>query len=96
MSFSDLPRRHFYPTSHYSLGTGHFPGYFHQPLPASAFINHELSQLQSAIYAHNAHNQASFNMSGISPDEMERYQELSNKYEPELSVGCSALAPDPC
>ncbi|KAL4805524.1 peptidase C65 Otubain-domain-containing protein [Aspergillus unguis] len=81
MSLSDLPRNHLYPLDQYQPRKDYFTGYFHQPLASSAFFGHQTSQPSSTIYTHTPEF---FNMSALSPEEMERYQELSNRYEPEL------------
>lgn len=83
MSLSDIPRNHFDPLSHFPPREEHFSGYFAQPLSPPAFVSHGISQLSNAFYAHHP---AIFNMNALSQEEMERYQELSNKYEPELTV----------
>ncbi|KAL4783045.1 peptidase C65 Otubain-domain-containing protein [Aspergillus varians] len=81
MSLSDLPRNHFDPLNHFPPREEHLAGYFPQSLPSPTFLSHGISQLSNAFYAHHP---ALFNMNALSPEEMERYQELSNKYEPEL------------
>ncbi|KAL4922228.1 peptidase C65 Otubain-domain-containing protein [Aspergillus aurantiobrunneus] len=81
MFLSDIPRNHFDPLNHFPSREEQFPGYFPQSLPSPAFLSHGISQLSNALYAHNP---AILNMNALSPEEMERYQELSNKYEPEL------------
>lgn len=83
MSLSDIPRNHFDPLNHFPPREEHFSGYFSQPLSPPAFLSHGISQLSNAFYAHHP---AIFNMNALSQEEMERYQELSNKYEPELPV----------
>lgn len=83
MSLSDIPRNHFDPLNHFPPRDEHFSGYFPQPLSPPAFLSHGISQLSNAFYAHHP---AIFNMNALSQEEMERYQELSNKYEPELPV----------
>ena len=83
MSLSDLPRSHFDPLNHYPLREEQYPGYFPPSDAPAAFLSHEITQLSNALYGHRP---AFFNMNPLSPEEMERFQELSNKYEPELPV----------
>lgn len=81
MSLSDLPRSHFDLLNHYPLREEQYPGYFPPSDAPAAFLSHEITQLSNALYGHRP---AFFNMNPLSPEEMERFQELSNKYEPEL------------
>ncbi|KAL2831186.1 peptidase C65 Otubain-domain-containing protein [Aspergillus cavernicola] len=83
MSLSDLPRNHFDPLNHFPpREEPALPDFYSQLLSPPAFIGHGISQLSSALCAH--HPTSIFNMNALSPEEMERYQELSNKFEPEL------------
>ncbi|KAL2801794.1 peptidase C65 Otubain-domain-containing protein [Aspergillus granulosus] len=78
MSLSDIPRNHFDPLNHFHPREDFVSGFYSQPLHSPAFINHSISQLSSALYT------PAYSMNVLSPEEMERYQELSNKFEPEL------------
>ncbi|KAL4884716.1 peptidase C65 Otubain-domain-containing protein [Aspergillus karnatakaensis] len=81
MSLSDIPRNHFDPLSHFSSKEEHIPGYYPQSLPSPACLSHGFSQLPSTLYGHHP---AAFNMNQPPSEEMSRYQELSDKYEPDL------------
>jgi ubiquitin thioesterase protein OTUB1 len=80
MSLSDLHRNHFDPLHHFHPREESVIEFYSQPLPSPVFINHGISQLSSALYV------PAYNMNAMSTEEMERYQELSNKFEPELPV----------
>ncbi|KAL2868441.1 OTU family ubiquitin thioesterase [Aspergillus lucknowensis] len=82
MSLSDIHRNHFDPLNHFHPREEPGPGFYSQHLPSTAFVTHGISQLSSALYAHQT--PPIFNMNPLSPEEMERYQELSNKFEPDL------------
>ncbi|KAL3489310.1 peptidase C65 Otubain-domain-containing protein [Aspergillus germanicus] len=78
MSLSDLHRNHFDPLHHFHPRGESVTEFYSQPLSSPVFINHGISQLSSALYV------PAYNMNAMSTEEMERYQELSNKFEPEL------------
>ncbi|KAL2853939.1 peptidase C65 Otubain-domain-containing protein [Aspergillus pseudoustus] len=78
MSLSDIHRNQFDPLNHFHPREELVLGFYSQPLPSAAFVNHGVPQLSSALYT------PAYNMNALSPEEMERYQELSNKFEPEL------------
>ncbi|KAL4791797.1 peptidase C65 Otubain-domain-containing protein [Aspergillus venezuelensis] len=78
MSLSDLPRNHFDPLNHFPQRQDQFAGYYAQPpISTSAFINHGLP-----LYAQ--HPPPVFNMNTLSNEEMERFQQLSNSYQPDI------------
>ncbi|KAL4942217.1 hypothetical protein BDV06DRAFT_235557 [Aspergillus oleicola] len=77
MSLSDLPRNHFDPLSHFPHRQDHFSGYYAPPLSSSAFISHGLP-----LYAQ--HPPPIFNMNTLTNEEMERFQQLSNSYQPDI------------
>ncbi|KAL4863772.1 hypothetical protein BDV12DRAFT_22034 [Aspergillus spectabilis] len=81
MSLSDLPRNHFGHLNHFPSREEHIHTYYSQSLSSPDFLTHEISQLSSTLYAHHP---APFNMNPPSSEEMGRYQELSDKYEPDL------------
>lgn len=88
MSLSDL--------SWNPLGlSNHFPGrqdLYQQDLqPSVAFLSHEFSHLSDSFYTKRTPR---FNMNTLSPDEMKRFQELSNEFEADVQVsdGCWRLA----
>jgi ubiquitin thioesterase protein OTUB1 len=78
MSLSDLHRNHFDPLHHFHPREESVTEFYSHPLSSPVFINHGISQLSSALYV------PAYNMNAMSTEEMERYQELSNKFEPEL------------
>ncbi|KAL5333055.1 peptidase C65 Otubain-domain-containing protein [Aspergillus crustosus] len=83
MSLSDIPRNHFAPLNHFPPREEHISGYHphFQTLSSPAFLSHGLPQLPSAFYARHP---AVYNMNIPLSEEMGRYQELSDKYEPGL------------
>ncbi|KAL3471308.1 peptidase C65 Otubain-domain-containing protein [Aspergillus californicus] len=83
MFLSDLPRSHFHPLSHFPPREEPILNFFPQLLLSQpAFFTNGISQLSHTFYAH--HPDSIYNMNALSPEEMERYQKLSNKFEPEL------------
>jgi hypothetical protein len=75
-----------------SLGlSNHFPGrqdLYQQDLqPSAAFLSHEISHLSNPVYTNRT---SRYNMNTLSPDEMKRFQELSNEFEADVQVsdGC--------
>lgn len=79
MSLSDIPWNHLHLPTRQDSATGLYPQNLYPP----AFLAHGFSQLSNAFY-HNHLN--SFNMNPLSTDEMERFQKLSNEFEPDIQV----------
>ncbi|KAL4924887.1 OTU family ubiquitin thioesterase [Aspergillus undulatus] len=77
MSVSGLPRNHFDPLNHFPQREDHFPGYYSHPVSASAYIGHGLP-----LYAH--HPPPVFSMNPPRNEERERFQQLSNTYQPDI------------
>ncbi|PLB52413.1 cysteine proteinase [Aspergillus steynii IBT 23096] len=77
MSLSDIPWNHLHLPTRQDPATGLYPQNLYPP----AFLAHGFSQLSNAFY-HNHLN--SFNMNPLSTDEMERFQKLSNEFEPDI------------
>jgi len=80
MSVSDIPWN--------PLGlANHFPGrpdLYQQDLqPSAAFPSHEISHLSDPVYTNRTPR---YNMNTLSPDEMKRFQELSNEFEADVQV----------
>lgn len=76
MSLADVPWNHFNPYNH-------FPDrqHFHSA-PPFAFIPHELTDLSNTYH----HNYSPLEMAALSPEELERFQKLSNEFEPDVQV----------
>lgn len=82
MSLADVPWNHFNIYNH----NHNFPDSHHLPLspylhPASFAFSHA-AQRSSALHR----NYAPLDMAALSPDELERFQKLSNEFEPDVQV----------
>lgn len=75
MSLADLPWNHFNPY-HGLPDTQDFASCYPPCAPPFAFFSHGVSQLSSAFHA--------VDMAALSPDELERFQKLSNEFEPDV------------
>ena len=85
MSLADVPWNHPGPLNHplpARQGSATNLYYHHSP-HSSAFSNSGYSQLPSAVYPGNS---SFFNMNTLSTEEMERFQKLSNEFEPDIQV----------
>lgn len=93
MSLSDVSFAHFLPYNH----NHYFPDYhglsaansiyqdrtFHSPAPV---LSHGGSSHFSASVKNRSAAKSSFNMNTLSTEEMERFQKLSNEFEPDVQV----------
>ena len=86
MSVADIPWNHFNPYNHFP-DRQNFPSHPYQSTPPFVFLSHGLSQLSNPY--HN--NYSPLNMAALSPEELERFQKLSNEFEPDVQVGCPSM-----
>lgn len=86
MSLADVPWNHPGPLNHpLPARQGSTTNLYHHHSPhSSAFCNSGYSHLPSAVYPGNS---SFFNMNTLSTEEMERFQKLSNEFEPDIQVG---------
>ena len=84
MSLSDLPWNHFDPINHFPTGQDSTSGFYPQHPHSTAFFDHGFSQLSNALY--HPGNTFFFNMNTLSTAEMERFQKLSNEFQPDVQV----------
>ncbi|GAT28200.1 ubiquitin thiolesterase [Aspergillus luchuensis] len=82
MSLSDLPWNRFDPINHFPTGQDSTSGFYPQHPHSSAFFDHGYSQLSNALY--HPGNTFFFNMNTLSTAEMERFQKLSNEFQPDV------------
>ncbi|KAE8410900.1 peptidase C65 Otubain-domain-containing protein [Aspergillus pseudocaelatus] len=83
MSLADIPWNHPGPLNHpLPARQGSATNLYHHHSPhSSAFLNPGYSQLPSAVYPGRS---SFFNMNTLSTEEMERFQKLSNEFEPDI------------
>lgn len=93
MSLSDVPFAHFLPHTH----NHYFPDYhdlsaansiyqdptFHSPAPV---LSHGVSSHFSTSVKSRSAAKSAFKMNTLSTEEMERFQKLSNEFEPDVQV----------
>ena len=80
MSVADVPWNQFNPYTHFP-DRQHFPSHLYQSTPIT-FVSHGPSQPSTTH-----HKRAPQNMAALSPEELERFQKLSNEFEPDVQVG---------
>lgn len=80
MSLADVPCNQFNIYNHFP-DTQDLPLTYHQLSPLFAF-SHGASQLSSAL--HRTYTPP--DMAALSPEELERFQKLSNEFEPDVQV----------
>lgn len=83
MSLSNLPWSHFGPYRPFPEKQK-FNNYYQDALSSSGLLPLGLSI--SAAFAHDSDISHPVNMNTFSVDQMERFQQLSNEYEPEVQV----------
>ncbi|KAE8321511.1 peptidase C65 Otubain-domain-containing protein [Aspergillus sergii] len=83
MSLADVPWNHPGPLNHpLPARQGSTTNLYHHRSPhSSAFCNSGYSHLPSPVYPGNS---SFFNMNTLSTEEMERFQKLSNEFEPDI------------
>ncbi|OJJ43460.1 hypothetical protein ASPZODRAFT_154642 [Penicilliopsis zonata CBS 506.65] len=82
MPVSDIPFAHFGPYS-YTPDRHYFPSTGQPQFAAPfSFLTHSIPQITLAFQQGRA--SSAYNMAALSPDEMERFQQLSNNFEPNV------------
>lgn len=81
MSLADVPWNQFNPYNHFPDGQD-FPYNIYHLTPPFAFLSHGLSDPSDTH--HNSY--APLDMAALSPEELERFQKLSNEFEPDAQV----------
>lgn len=76
MSLADLPWNHFNPYHHRFPDSHHFASFYPPSAPPFDFFSHGVPQLSNASHP--------IDMATLSPDELERFQKLSNEFEPDV------------
>ncbi|KAL5358147.1 cysteine proteinase [Aspergillus floccosus] len=80
MSLSDISWNHLHLLNQFPARPDSTADLYSAPARTAAFINHDFSRLSSAYSNHRSH----FNMNTLSTEEMERFQKLSNEFEPDI------------
>ncbi|KAE8374399.1 peptidase C65 Otubain-domain-containing protein [Aspergillus bertholletiae] len=81
MSLADVPWNHPGPLNHpLPARQGSTTNFYYNSPHSSAFFNPGYSNPPSAVYSGNS----AFNMNTLSTEEMERFQKLSNEFEPDI------------
>lgn len=88
MSLSDISWNHLHLLNQFPARPDSTADLYSAPARTAAFINHDFSRLSSAYSNHRSH----FNMNTLSTEEMERFQKLSNEFEPEIQASVSIWA----
>jgi ubiquitin thioesterase protein OTUB1 len=85
MSVSTIPWNHFGP-HHFFLEKQKANSYYQNTLPSAHLpaLGHSRPIYSGSNMSHSS------NMNALSPDEMERFQKLSNEFEPDVPVGRSS------
>ena len=87
MSVAGVPWNQFNPHSHFPDEQTYQPFVYQQPTPSPSVAS---GASQSPGPRYNRY--ASFNMAALSPDELERFQKLSNEYRPDLPVSILVIS----